>query len=168
MFSGIKQGSSFIHLHVLSIFIVPFDESIIFYSMVFLAPLSHTSWLYLSGFISELLFLFHWSMCLFFILFYWLIVDSQYYVHFWIQQRDTYIYIYIRFFPLYYSLLQDTECSYQCYTVEPCCLSLLYTAILPSNSKLLIYSSPPFGNHKYFSIPVSLFLFLNKFTCVTF
>ena len=35
-----------------------------------------------------------------------------------------YVYIYIFFF--YYGLSQDIESSSLCYTVGPCCLSILY------------------------------------------
>ena len=47
------------------------------------------------------------------------------------QQCDSlYIYIYILFQILFhYRLLQDSEYSSLCYTVGPCCLSILYTVV---------------------------------------
>ena len=44
-----------------------------------------------------------------------------------VQQNDSIIHIYILFYILFhYSLSQDTEYSSLCYTVRPCCLSILY------------------------------------------
>ena len=43
---------------------------------------------------------------------------------------DIYIYIYILFQTLFhYRLLQDIEYSSPCYTVGPCCLSVLYIVV---------------------------------------
>ena len=55
----------------------------------------------------------------------------------------TYTYICIFLFQIlfHYSLLQDIEYGSLCYTVGPCCLSILYTVVLSANPKLLIYPS---------------------------
>ena len=58
-----------------------------------------------------------------------------------------YLHIYILFHILFhYGLLQDIEYSSLCYTVGPCCLSILYilslTTTLPPPPLL------PLGNHK--------------------
>ena len=48
-----------------------------------------------------------------------------------------YIYIHILFHILFhYGLLQDTEYSSLCYTVGPCCLSILYIVVCISRSHL--------------------------------
>ena len=62
----------------------------------------------------------------------------------------------------YYRLLQDIEYNSLCYTVGPCCLSVLYILVLSVNPKLLIYLSLhlPLCNHKFvFYVYKSLFLF---------
>ena len=44
-----------------------------------------------------------------------------------VQQSDSVIYMYILFHTLFhYGLSQDIEYSSPCYTVGPCCLSILY------------------------------------------
>ena len=53
----------------------------------------------------------------------WSIIDLQCCVSFMyskVIQFYIYVYIYIFFFIFHYSLLQDTEYSSMCYTVEPC------------------------------------------------
>ena len=75
------------------------------------------------------------------------IVDLQCYVSFWYiakqfsfiysvihKYKYIYIYIYILFHILFhYGLLQDIEYSSLCYTVGPCCLSILYIVIYSSS-----------------------------------
>ena len=63
-----------------------------------------------------------------------------------VQQSDSVIHIHISilFQILYpYRLLQDTDYSSLCYTVGPCCLSILYIVVCAlANPKLPIYPSP--------------------------
>ena len=42
----------------------------------------------------------------------------------------------------HYGLLQDIEYSSLCYTVGPCCLSILYVIVLSANSTLPIHPFP--------------------------
>ena len=67
-----------------------------------------------------------------------------------------YIYIYIFFQILFhYRFLQDTEYSSLCYTVGPCCLSILWIVVCvcesqaPSLSPTTHTSTIPVGNHKF-------------------
>ena len=63
------------------------------------------------------------------------------------------MHIYILFQILFhYRLLQDTEYSSVCYTVGPCCLSILYIVVficLPQTPNLSLPLAFPFGNHKF-------------------
>ena len=75
-----------------------------------------------------------------------------------------YVYIYILFLVLFhYRLLQDIEYSSLCYTVGPCCLSILYIYYcVYFNPKFLIYPFLPLSplvTISLFSMSVSLFLF---------
>ena len=87
--------------------------------------------------------------CSWFITSCWLQMYSKL-IQLYIQTFYICIYIYIIFYiPFHYGLLQDIEYSSLCYTVGPCCLSILY------NVNLLIpapnFSLPipfPFGNHR--------------------
>ena len=71
-----------------------------------------------------------------------------------VQQSDSVVatYVFISFQILFpYSLLQNIEYSFLCYTVGPCRLFYIYWFIY-INPKLLVYSSPspiPFGNRKF-------------------
>ena len=68
-----------------------------------------------------------WSF-FFFNLFYWSTVDLQCCVNFCcIAKWFSYTYMYVLFHIfLHYGLSQDIEYSSLCYTVEPCCLPILY------------------------------------------
>ena len=57
----------------------------------------------------------------------------------------TYICIYILFHILFhYSLLQDIEYSFLCYTVWPCCLSILYVVVcIYSSQTPYLFLIPP-------------------------
>ena len=63
----------------------------------------------------------------------WSIVDLQCFVNFCctaVIQLYIYIYIHIIFYILFhYGLSQDTKYSSLCYTVGPCCLTILYVII---------------------------------------
>ena len=68
----------------------------------------------------------------FFNFFYRSIVDLQCVLVSGVQHSDSvfYKYIYILFHILFhYALLQCTEYSSLCYTVGPCCLSILYIVV---------------------------------------
>ena len=89
-----------------------------------------------------------------------------------VQQNDsvTHIYIDILFHVLsHYGLLQDIEYSSLCYTVVPCCLSIVYIYslhLLTPNSQVITPPSPlPLGNHKehpifFFLMYLFIYLFL--------
>ena len=63
-------------------------------------------------------------------LFYWSIVDLQCCIGFRCTAKwFTYICIYLFQILLHYVLLQNSEYSSLCYTVGPCCLSMLYIAV---------------------------------------
>ena len=68
---------------------------------------------------------------LFFLKFYWSTVDLQCCVNFCCTAKGpSYTYIYILFHSLFhYGLSQDTEYSSLCYTVGPCCSSILYIIV---------------------------------------
>ena len=80
-----------------------------------------------------------------------------------VQQSDSVLHIYILFHILsHYGLSQDTEYSSLCYTVGPCCLSILYIIVCICQSQTPTPSLPtflPLGNYSLFSMSVSLFLF---------
>ena len=64
-----------------------------------------------------------------------------------VQQSDSVIHTYIYIlFPIlfHYGLLQDIEYSSLCYTVGPCCLSVLYTVVCICSSQTPNLSLPPF------------------------
>ena len=54
-----------------------------------------------------------------------------------------YVYIHIFFWFLQIMLLQDFEYNFLCYTVSPCCLSILYIAVCICASQILIYLPSP-------------------------
>ena len=66
-----------------------------------------------------------------FFYFNFLMVDLQCCVNFWCTAKWlSYTHIYILFYILFhYGLSQDIEYSSQCYTVGPCCLSILYVIV---------------------------------------
>ena len=85
-----------------------------------------------------------WCYCLvscfcffffFFSYFCWSIVDLQYCFSFsctakWFSYTYIYVHIYILFSIFFhYSLLEDIDYSSLCYTVNPCCLSILYMVV---------------------------------------
>ena len=76
----------------------------------------------------------------FYFLFYWSIVHLQCCVNFYYTSKwfsYTYICIYIYFYILFhYDLSQVIEYSFLCYTVGPCCLSILYVIVCISNKLL--------------------------------
>ena len=83
-----------------------------------------------------------------------------------VQQSDsvTHIHIFILVqIPYPYRLLQNTDYSSLCYTVDPSWLSLLYVVVymlIPSSQFIPPFPPHfPFGNHSLFLICVSLFLF---------
>ena len=69
--------------------------------------------------------------CLFCFSFYWSTVDLQHCVNFCCTGKWLlYTYIYMLFYILFlYSLSQDVEYCSPCYTIEPCCLSILYVIL---------------------------------------
>ena len=60
-------------------------------------------------------------------------------LYFWCTGK-WFIYTYIFHILFHYGLLQDIECSSLCYTVSPCCLSVLYIIVLfiVANPKFII------------------------------
>ena len=72
-----------------------------------------------------------------------------------------YIYIYVFHILFHYRLLQGTEYSSLCYTISPCCTSILYIIVCICWSQVpnlsLLYLSP-LVTLSLFSISVSLFL----------
>ena len=84
------------------------------------------------------------------------------------QQSESVLYIYIYIYILFqilfhYKLLHDIEYSSLCNTVDPC-LSALYIVVCICYSQTPNLSPPtaptvPFGDHKFVSMSVSLFLF---------
>ena len=53
-------------------------------------------------------------------------------------KSDSITYIYIFKIMFYYQLLQDVECNSPCYTINPCCLSILCTVCVYRSLYLLI------------------------------
>ena len=113
------------------------------------------------GLTSNLLF---WSRHLFIyvLFFHWHMVDLHCCVHFCCTTKwFSYTYIHILFSILFHcGLSQDIEYSFLCYTVGPCCLSILHTLwiLLPLGVCLCAPQAPhvsfrppppPFGNHVY-------------------
>ena len=83
------------------------------------------------------------------------------------QQRDSAIHTHTHIL-FHYRLLQDTEYSSLCYTVNPYCLPVLYIVVCTC-SKLLIYLSPiPLIIVSLFSMSVSLFLFCKQVHAYSF
>ena len=81
-------------------------------------------------------------LCLFIYLFNWNIVELQYHVNF---RCTAHLFNYIILQILFpYRLLQNIEYGSLCYTVNPCCLSILYI-VVSVNLILLIYPFPPFS-----------------------
>ena len=81
-----------------------------------------------------------------------------------VQQSDSVIHICILFLILFhYGLSQDIESSSLCYTVGPCCLSILYILVCICYSQTpnlsLFYPSSPLATTSLISVSVSLFLF---------
>ena len=54
------------------------------------------------------------------------------------QQSDSVIHVHIFSYLFHYDLLQDIEYSSLCYTVEPCCLSILYIIVFKIQSLLTL------------------------------
>ena len=76
----------------------------------------------------------------------------------------SYIYIHVFFLILvHYGFLQHAECRSLCYTLNPCCLSILYIMI-SVNLIFLVYPSPiPFpGNHTFCFLCLWVLSVLNK------
>ena len=73
-----------------------------------------------------------------------------------------YIYMLILFHILFhFGLLQDTEYSSLCYTVQPVFYTCYMWYCVSDNPKLIIYPSPsplPFGSYKFVFSVLSLFL----------
>ena len=91
-----------------------------------------------------------------------------------------YIYIYILFHILFhYGLLQDMEYSSLCYTVGPCCLSVLYIVIYSSSvcfEKCIMFCIYHYSIMQYHCLKKalcstclswSLILFLRDYSCFT-
>ena len=68
-------------------------------------------------------------------------------------------------------ILQDTDCSSLCYTVNLCCLSILCKLCVSVNPILLVYSSLCpflFGNQKFVFCPcASISVFAYTFVYIT-
>ena len=76
-----------------------------------------------------------------------------------VQQSNSVIYFFLILF--HYRLLPDIKYSSLCYTVNPCCLRILYI-VVSVNTILLIYPSlslSPLVTISLFSMSVTLFLF---------
>ena len=77
-------------------------------------------------------FSFHSDICILFLFFFLIEVLLIYNVLLIsaVRQSDSVIHIYIVFYIIFhYGLSQDIEFSFLCYTVGPCCLSILYIIV---------------------------------------
>ena len=82
--------------------------------------------------------------------FYWSIGDLQCYVNFCFRAKwFSYTYIYILFNILFhYTLSQDIEYSFLCYSVGPCCLSILYIIVCIKKVLLSILCHQELATHR--------------------
>ena len=116
------------------------------------------------------------NVLILFFYFYWSVVDLECCVNFAVQKSDSDIYILF-----HYGLSQDIQYSSLCYTVGPCCLSILYIivcyhicyySLLSANPKLQIHHSPTFPppwQPQVCSLCLWVcFSFIDKFICVIF
>ena len=103
-------------------------------------------------------------------------VDWQCCVTFWYTARrigDIYRYSICILFQIFfhYRLLQDIEYSSLCYTIGPCCSSILYTAVCICYSQapdLSLPTSFPFGSKKFVFYVCESLLCIYKFISIIF
>ena len=79
----------------------------------------------------------------YFTFFYWSIADLQCFVNFCCKVTQLYTYILSFLYAFHNGLSQDIECSSLCYTVGPCCLSVLYIVVCICYSQTPNLSLPP-------------------------
>ena len=112
-------------------------------------------------------------------LFYWSIVVLQCCGNLCCAAKWLQLYIYVCvcvcvfffIFFFHYDLSQVTEYSSLCYTVGPCCLSILYITHLltPNSQSIPLHQSPPPWQPQVYSLCLWVsFYFIDKFICVIF